>query len=75
MVGFVEEYRGTGALAVSVERAATARQADANDLIRSRSSQPYVDDEGRYVRADEAIAFYKDLNGIRLVVEQRIPGV
>lgn len=75
MVGHVVEHRIAGVLAVAIEHEGTARRADATDLIGHGPSQPYVDAEGRYVRSDERVAFYNELDGIRLVVEQNVPGM
>jgi hypothetical protein len=73
--GWREEFFLAEAFGVDVAMESRARAADANDLIHANESRPYMGENGQYVAADCAEAFFEDLRGFRFVLEQRIPGV
>jgi hypothetical protein len=73
-VGFREEYLSVGTIAVAVEQEAVVRSADSQDIRGRGGGRPYVDGDGRYVRAEEVVGFHEGVDGIRLVLDQSIPG-
>jgi hypothetical protein len=73
-VGYNKEIFHAYGLAVDEGRMELAKQADANRLLHAGDSRPFVRSDGGYVTADTAEAFFKDIQGIRLVLEQDIPG-
>ena len=74
-LGFVEEYLSVGVLAVDVRHEAAAKSIDANHIRDAGRSVPYVDSNGVYVPADRAVGFHRGIDGVRLVLEQSVPGV
>lgn len=74
-LGFVEEYLSVVVLAVDVGHEAVVRGADSNTIRDAGRSVPYVDGGGLYVPADRSVGFYKGIDGLRLVLEQSVPGV
>jgi hypothetical protein len=73
-VGYKEEFLLAGSVAVDVAAADRVRNADANSMIRQTESRPHVDNEGCYVTAETAEFFFEDVSGIKIALQQRIPG-
>jgi hypothetical protein len=73
-VGYREEFLLAGSVAVNVAAADRVRDADANSMIQQIESRPHVDNEGCYVTAETAEFFFEDVSGIKIVLQQRIPG-
>jgi hypothetical protein len=73
-VGFREEYLSVGTIAVAVDQEAVVRTADSQDIRDRGDGRPYVDGDGRYVRAEEVVGFHGGVDGVRLVLDQSIPG-
>jgi hypothetical protein len=72
-VGYEAEYLLAMAFAVPIDDLSELEGADANDLIHAGEAA-YVGEDGRYVPADTVKAFYEDVDGLRLVLDRRIPG-
>ncbi len=73
-VGYREEFLLAGSVAVDIAHENRVRTADANDMIQQSESRPHVDNDGNYVTAEKAECFFKDVSGIKIVLQQRIPG-
>jgi hypothetical protein len=43
-------------------------------MIQQAESRPHVDNDGKYVTAETAECFFEDVSGIKIVLQQRIPG-
>jgi hypothetical protein len=74
-VGFREEYLGVGTMAVPIKYEAIMRATDSQEIRDQNIGCPYVNDAGQYIRADEAVAFCNEVDGVRLVIGQSIPGL
>jgi len=74
-VGYVDEYLSVGVLGVPVDHETVVKGADSQEVRNAGRSVPYVDDNGVYVPADRAAQFYEAIDGLRLVLEQSVPGV
>lgn len=73
-VGFREEHLSVGSIAVAVNQETVVRTADSEDIRERGDSRPYVAGDCRYVRAEEVLEFHENVDGVRLVLDQAIPG-
>ncbi len=74
LVGFRQEHFSAETLLVDLAAEPAARKADANDLLGLAHTEPYIADDGTYVPAEQVRSFVDNANGIKMVLEQRIPG-
>lgn len=72
-VGFREDHLSVGTIAVGGDQEAVVRTADSQDIRERGDSRPYVDGDGRYVRAEEVLDFHEGVDGVRLALGQSIP--